>query len=148
MLLALTLALAAAAPPRPVCILPDGSVIRLELAVTDQERETGLMFRDWLPDDAGMLFIFDSEARWPFWMKNTFIPLDMVWLDGAGVITDLRTHVQPCRRDPCPSYAPRAPARAVLELKAGVAAAHSLAVGQKLRFDNVSGYPIPERAKP
>jgi len=148
MLLALTLTLAVAAPPRPVCTLPDGSVIRLELAITDQERETGLMFRDSLAEDAGMLFIFDSEGRWPFWMKNTFIPLDVIWLDSAGVITDLRTHVQPCRRDPCPSYAPRAPARAVLELKAGVAAAHSLAIGQTLRFANVPGYPVPSRRAP
>ncbi len=148
MLLALTLTLAAAAPPQPVCTLPDGSAIRLELAITDQEREMGLMFRDSLAEDAGMLFIFDTEARWPFWMKNTFIALDVVWLDGAGTITDLRTDVQPCRRDPCPSYAPRAPGRAVLELKAGVAAAHSLAVGQTLRFANISGYPIPKRSAP
>ncbi len=148
MLLALTLILAAAAPPRPICTLPDGSIIRLELAVTDQEREMGLMFRDALPEDTGMLFIFDTEARWPFWMKNTFIPLDLVWLDGAGVITDLRTNVQPCRRDPCPSYAPRAPARAVLELNAGIAAVHSLTIGQKLRFANVGGYPVAAGGKP
>lgn len=148
MLLTLTLALAAAAPPQPVCTFPDGTIISLELAITDQEREMGLMFRDSLADDAGMLFIFDSEARWPFWMKNTFIPLDVVWLDGTGVITDLRTGVQPCRRDPCPSYAPRAPGRAVLELKAGVAAAHGLAMGQTLRFANVPGFPMPARSAP
>lgn len=148
MLLAFTLALAAAAPPQPVCTFPDGTTIRLELAVTDQEREMGLMFRDSLAADAGMLFIFDIEARWPFWMKNTFIPLDVLWLDGAGVIADLRADVQPCRRDPCPSYAPRVPGRAVLELKAGVAAAHGLAPGQTLRFANVAGYPIPRKAAP
>lgn len=148
MLIALTITLAATAPPRPVCTLPDGAVVRLELAITDQERELGLMFRDSLAEDAGMLFIFDSDARWPFWMKNTFLPLDVLWLDRAGVIVDLRIDVQPCRRDPCPSYAPRAPARAALELKAGVAAAHSLAIGQTLRFDNVKGYPLPQRSAP
>lgn len=148
MLIALTLTLAATAPPRPVCTLPDGTVVRLELAISDRERELGLMFRDSLAEDAGMLFIFDSDAGWPFWMKNTFIPLDVLWLDRAGVIVDLRTDVQPCRRDPCPSYAPRAPARAALELKAGVATAHSLAIGQALRFDNVEGYPLPQRSAP
>lgn len=148
MLLALACALAATAPPPPLCTLPDGTVIRLELAITEQERELGLMFRDSLAADAGMLFIFDSDGRWPFWMKNTFIPLDVVWLDSSGVITDLRLDVQPCRRDPCPSYAPRAPGRAVLELKAGVAAAHGLAAGQTLRFSNVPGYPIARKATP
>lgn len=145
MLLTLTFALAVAIPPRPVCTLPDGSTIKLELAITEQEREMGLMFRDSLSPDAGMLFIFDSEARWPFWMKNTFIPLDIVWLDATGVIVDLRANVQPCRRDPCPSFAPNAPARAVLELKAGVASAARLEKGQLLRFTNVPGYPIARK---
>lgn len=148
MLLALTLALAATAPPQPLCTFPDGTVIRLELAITEEEREMGLMFRDSLAEDAGMLFIFDSVARWPFWMKNTFIPLDLVWLDDTGVITDVRANVQPCRRDPCPSYTPQAPGRAVLELKAGVATAHGLAPGQKLTFTNVKGYPLPRRSAP
>ena len=142
--LLLTAALAAAAPvaPPPVCVAPDGARIQLDLAISDQERALGLMYRDQLPADRGMFFVFAEEDRWPFWMKNTFIPLDLVWLDGAGTVVDVRAGVQPCRSDPCPSYAPAAKARAVLEVNAGHARAHGIAVGARLRCEGVPEYPV------
>ena len=143
MLVALLLALAvpAAAPALPTCTFPDGAAIRLELAETDSDRVQGLMFRDHLDRDAGMLFVFDREGLWPFWMKDTFIALDIVWLDSQGRIVDIRANVQPCRLDPCPSYWPRRAARAALEVNAGVAAEHELKIGDRLAFSGVAGYP-------
>ena len=135
--------LAVAAPnPGPTCIVPDGTRVALELATTDDERGLGLMFRDSLAATSGMLFIFERDGSYPFWMKNTFIPLDMVWIDRTGKVVDVRDHVQPCHSDPCPSYMPRGAGRAVLEVNAGFAAAHGVAPGTLLRFEDVPGFPV------
>ncbi len=138
----LTVTTPASAPP--TAVLPDGSAIRLELAVTPEEISNGLMFRPTLPEDRGMLFLF-SVARVPaFWMKNTLIPLDLVFLNGAGTVVDLIRDVQPCAVEPCPQYVPEHPARAVLELAAGVAARHHLVVGDTIHFEHVEGYPVEQ----
>lgn len=134
-----------AVPIAPTATLPDGTRIRIELAVTPQEHQLGLMFRDSLAADHGMIFIFDEDGIWPFWMKNTFIPLDMVWLDGAGVVAEVRDNVQPCRADPCPSYTPLARSRFVLELAAGAARTHGVKTGATLRFEGVPGVPIARK---
>lgn len=143
-MLALVLAVASVVSPgSPWCVMPDGARVRLELAITDQEKQLGLMFRDTLAPDAGMLFIFDADGPLEFWMKNTFIPLDFVWLSAAGEVVDVRPNVQPCRADPCPTYPSARPARAVLEVNAGFAAAHGVHRGVRLRFENVRGFPVP-----
>jgi len=141
MLLAAVALAAAAVPPRPTFVAPDGTEVRLELALTDEERAQGLMFRDALAADAGMLFIFEAEEPVPFWMKNTFIPLDMIWISSEGEAVDVHAGVPPCRSDPCPSYAPSKPGRAVLEVNAGFAAAHGIRPGVRLRFRDVPGFP-------
>lgn len=140
-IVAFVVAAAGVAPQVPICVLPDGAEIRLELADTDSDRVQGLMFRDHLAQDAGMLFVFEREGLWPFWMKDTFIPLDMIWLDSSGTIVDIRPNVQPCRLDPCPSYWPRSASRAVLEVNAGFASARGLKIGDTLEFRNVPRYP-------
>jgi hypothetical protein len=124
------------------CVTPDGTHVHLELALTDEEKQLGLMFRDTLPSDHGMLFIFDADGPLEFWMKNTFIPLDFVWVSAAGEVVDVRASVQPCRSDPCPSYGSGKPARAVLEVNAGFAAAHGVRPGEQLKFQNVTGFPV------
>ena len=142
-MLIVALALMVTVPARaPECVTPDGTHVHLELALTDEERQLGLMFRDTLPSDHGMLFIFDTDGPLEFWMKNTFIPLDFVWVSAAGEVVDLRAHVPPCRSDPCPSYGSGKPARAVLEVNAGFAAAHGVRLGQQLTFPNVPGFPV------
>ncbi|MFI5167695.1 MAG: DUF192 domain-containing protein [Thermoanaerobaculales bacterium] len=147
-MLILALALAATSPAvQPLCLAPDGARVRLELALSDQERALGLMYRDNLPADQGMLFIFDHDGLYPFWMKNTIIPLDLIWLDSKGAVVEVRADVQPCHRDPCPSYSPTKVGRAVLEVGAGVAAKHRIVPGAVLRFENVGKFPETEGGK-
>jgi hypothetical protein len=142
MLALILTALVAGPVPTPALVAPDGDRVLLEVAVSDQERALGLMFRDVLPAGRGMVFLFPGEERWAFWMKNTFVSLDMVWLDDHGAVVDVRAHVPPCRLDPCPSYLPAKAARAVVELNAGYAAAHGIKPGVTLHFEAVPGYPV------
>ncbi len=114
--------------------LPDGSSITAELAVTPSERARGLMFREKLLPDQGMLFVFEIEDYHSFWMKNTLIALDMLWLDKDKRIVHIERDVQPCRVDPCPSYTPKRPGSYVLELKAGSAERLKLNLFDKLEF--------------
>ena len=92
----------------------DGEKIIVELARTNQERQQGLMFRDQLCENCGMLFIFDNERSLSFWMKNTLIPLDMVFINSNLEIVDI-LHAVPCSEDPCKSYVPQENAAYVLE---------------------------------
>ncbi|MBC7348381.1 MAG: DUF192 domain-containing protein [Candidatus Aminicenantes bacterium] len=114
--------------------LPSGREITAELAVSPAERERGLMFRDKLEPDQGMLFVFEEEDLYSFWMKNTLIPLDIIWLNSHRQIVHIEKNVPPCPQDPCPGYRPRLPALYVLELKAGQAEANNLQLYQRLSF--------------
>ncbi len=114
--------------------LPDGKAVTAELAVTEEERARGLMFRETIAPDEAMLFVFQSEDVQSFWMKNTLVPLDMLWLDSQKRVIFIAADVPPCREDPCPSYGPEKPARYVLELKGGVAAAHGIRTNDRLEF--------------
>jgi uncharacterized membrane protein (UPF0127 family) len=113
---------------------PNGKSVTAELAVTEEERATGLMFREKLLPEQGMLFVFEREGMHSFWMKNTLIPLDMLWLDSDKRVIHVAADVPPCKEDPCPSYGPEIPARYVLELKAGEAAANGIETGDRLQF--------------
>ena len=115
--------------------LPDGARISAEVADSPARRERGLMFRQRLSPNEGMIFVFDAPGEHAFWMKNTLIPLDMLWLDGEFRILHIALSVPPCRADPCPTYAPPPGTQAsyVLELGSGVAGAHALRVGDALR---------------
>jgi len=121
----------------PRIIFPDGYAVTVEVAADDPTRTQGLMFRDNLPGDRGMIVLFRNAGDYPFWMKNTLIPLDMIWLDDQKRIVHVGHDVPPCTADPCPSYPPNAVARYVLEVAAGVAARHGLANGQTLRFEGL-----------
>jgi len=148
-MLALLLVLAAAAPAEaaPSCVVPDGTRLTLELALTDQEKATGLMHRDSLAADRGMLFVFDTDDILAFWMKNTLMPLDVVWFDATGRVADIRPHAQPCHADPCPKFSNALPARAVLLVNAGFAAAHGLKPGAAATFHGVPRFPAGETGK-
>jgi uncharacterized membrane protein (UPF0127 family) len=131
-----TTATADAATPR--IILPDRSAIVVEVASDDATREQGLMYRDHMAEDRGMIFLFPQVGEYPFWMKNTLIPLDMIWIDSDHRIVHIAHDVPPCKADPCPNYPPNAKAASVLELAGGVAAKHHLKDGDVLRFEGMS----------
>jgi uncharacterized protein len=120
-------------------VTPNGFTIKAELADTPQKRARGLMFRDVLPRDHGMLFTFTEAQPWTFWMKNTRIPLDILWMDGKKRIIHVEQNVPVCHRtdDGCPQYQPNENAMYVLELAAGVADSLKLQRGISLKF-NVS----------
>jgi len=125
------------AAPAPRIVFPDGYAVTVEVAADDDTRQQGLMFRDHLADDRGMIFFFPSTGEYAFWMKNTLIPLDMIWIDESHRIAHVTPDVPPCKADPCPSYPPNAQAKYVLELAAGVAAKHHLKDGDALRFERL-----------
>lgn len=131
-------------PPPPQAVLPDGSEITLELAITPDELAQGLMFRPHLPDDRGMLLIFAEERLPSIWMMNTLVALDLIYLDNSGTIVDLIANAQPCPGEPCPRFVPKRPARAVLEVPAGSIARHGLNVGQPLDFRRIPGFPVTD----
>ena len=108
----------------------------VEVANTDAQRERGLMFRDQLPPDRGMLFVHERQEPQAYWMKNTHIPLDILYFDDARKLVSQQRDVPPCTLgDACPPYPSAAPARYVLELNAGEAARLGLQNGSVLRID-------------
>ena len=123
-------------------ILPDNYVVSVEVAADEELRAQGLMYRDQLAENRGMIFLFTQAGEYPFWMKNTLIPLDMIWMDSQHRIVHIAHDVQPCKADPCPNYPPHALASSVLELAAGVAAKHHLADGNVLRFEGMENVTV------
>jgi len=111
--------------------------LAVEIAHTPEELSRGLMYRENLAENAGMLFIFGSEERQSFWMKNTKIPLDMIWMDAAGEIIFIKENAQPCATLLCESYGPNADAKFVLEANAGFAQKNNLTPGDKAEFKNI-----------
>jgi len=104
------------------------------LAKTEPQREKGLMGVKELDKDKGMLFIFDKEGIYPFWMKNTLIPLDMIWIDSNYKIVFISQNVQPCRSLICPSIIPNAKANYVLEINAGILQNLGIKIGDMAEF--------------
>lgn len=118
--------------------MPSGVVYRLELARGSEEQARGLMFRESLPAKYGMLFPFsDPSSAHKFWMKNTMIPLDVIWLDSGGKVIFVSADTPPCRADPCPTYGPDAPASSVLEIAGGMAKKEKVEVGSVLKLSDV-----------
>ncbi|CTQ50778.1 DUF192 domain-containing protein [Jannaschia donghaensis] len=108
-----------------------GSVrFKVELAMTPQEQAQGLMFRESLPRMAGMLFVYPRESSVSFWMRNTLIPLDMIFVDQTGTIVRVHSEAIPLDETPIPAGAPTL---AVLEINGGLAARLGIDAGDQLR---------------
>jgi hypothetical protein len=118
-----------------VCFtLPTGeNCFFVELAKTNAERKKGLMNVKQLNENKGMFFIFEREGIYHFWMKNTLIPLDIIWIDSDNKIVFIKESAQPCKSLVCPNINPEAKAKYVLEINGGQAKAIGLKIG-----DNVS----------
>jgi uncharacterized membrane protein (UPF0127 family) len=111
--------------------------VQVELARTPAERSRGLMERRELGADAGMLFLFDESSQHAFWMKNTLIPLDMIFIGEDGRIVGVVARAIPGDLSP---RSVGAPSRYVLEVNGGWAAAHGVASGDRVRFENVPAF--------
>ncbi|MDB9315748.1 DUF192 domain-containing protein [Spirulina sp. CS-785/01] len=111
-----------------------GETIELEVAKTRQQQALGLMFREEISDNRGMLFPFDPPRQVGFWMKNVEVPLDMVFLRD-GVILEIAANVPPCHREPCPSYGPNEPIDQVIELRGGRAEELGLETGDRITVE-------------
>ena len=103
--------------------------VNVEVVATPQERETGLMNRRKLLPDTGMLFRFDSPQVVKMWMKNTFVPLDMIFTDAGGVVTHIVRNAQP--HDLTPRGPDRGDTLYVLEVPAGTAMLHDIQPGDR-----------------
>jgi uncharacterized membrane protein (UPF0127 family) len=136
-LLALTVLVCSSCIAQDPYVVLKGERFTVELARTSDEQALGLMFRDSLADDHGMLFLFPGEARRSFWMKNTRIPLDIFYFDANLRLVSVAENAQPCRSQRCPPYPSAAPAQYVLELRAGKAAELDVRPGDvlELRID-------------
>jgi uncharacterized membrane protein (UPF0127 family) len=126
--------------PRPKVYLttPQAELaVSVEVVATEPMIEKGLMFRENLPPDDGMLFLMPREQEWPFWMRNTLISLDLIFIDKSYVIAGIVENATP-RTDALRTV--HLPSLYVLEVNAGWCAAHHVAAGQKVRFERVPGH--------
>lgn len=111
-----------------------GDCYDVELALTPGTRQRGLQHRPQMALDQGMLFVFPVSSVYGFWMKDTLIPLDIIWLDQNRRIIHIEERVPPCESDPCPVYGPVQPALYVLEINAGQSAGKRLKAGLTADF--------------
>ena len=132
-------------PPAPV--FPRGSLVivradgqkftlDIEIATTRVQTEYGLMFRHSLPKDSGMLFLFTPDRPESFWMKNTYIPLDMLFVRADGTIVKIVTHAQPLNLAPIASDEP---VRGVIEINGGEADRRGLKTGDRVLYPAFTG---------
>ncbi|MDO8552590.1 MAG: DUF192 domain-containing protein [bacterium] len=104
-----------------------GQDIRVTVVSTSAERAKGLGGRTGLAQGEGMLFVFDTDAKYRFWMKDMFFSIDILWLSRKGEVLDMRQNVSPATYPT--AFTPSAPARYVLELPAGFAQAYNVKIG-------------------
>jgi uncharacterized membrane protein (UPF0127 family) len=124
------LALAQALEPLTIVTASGEHPFQVEIAKTVDERAKGLMFRRYMPADRGMLFEFEANEPVGFWMKNTYISLDMVFIAPNGAVTRIAENAEPLSETVIPSGGPCV---GVLEINAGIAAKIGLAVGDRIR---------------
>jgi len=114
---------------------PSGTTIQAELALTPDQRARGLMFRDSLPANRGMLFVFPEPSFHDFWMKNCRFPIDIIWLSAEKRIVHIERAVPPCKEDPCPTYGSLRKAQYVIEVVAELSSREKLRLGDPIQFE-------------
>lgn len=120
--------------PNTIIFVEQQLEIGIEIASSKAQRERGLMHRTRLGENQGMLFAYPDQAPRGVWMKNTLLPLDVLFLAGDGSIVAMLNNLQPCPSDPCPIYNSQASARYMLELNAGFITKNNVKIGQPLRL--------------
>ena len=102
----------------------NGVEYSIEIAKSPIQRQQGLMFRENLDIHHGMLFVYPRSGNHRIWMKNTLIPLSVIWLDGNETVIEVKI-LPPCKFDPCPSYGVSEPAKYIIELSSEVTSVKS-----------------------
>jgi uncharacterized membrane protein (UPF0127 family) len=121
--------------PRVVIETGAGEVeVAVEVADDDEERQIGLMNRESLPADAGMIFLFEEDSSGGFWMKDTLIPLSIAFADAGGTIVRI-LDMEPCEADPCQIYDPGVFYRSALEVNQGAFDRLGVEEGDRLRLE-------------
>lgn len=108
-------------------------LLLVEIADSDSERARGLMFRDHLPENEGMLFVYEEENAHSFWMKNTRIPLEAIAFDANRTVVEI-LQMEPCVQDPCPSYPFQQKSQYVLEVNANFSRMHAVQAGNRAEW--------------
>jgi uncharacterized membrane protein (UPF0127 family) len=123
--------------PRVMIVTENGHEIafRVEVADTPAKRELGLQYRKELPADRGMIFLFPAESPQAFWMKNTPISLDMIFIDRSQKIVGIVEQAAPFTLEP---RSVNAPSQYVLEIGGGLAKRHGIQTGDAVRFDGIT----------
>lgn len=130
-------------PAALVAVTPNGErTFTVEIADESQERAAGLMFRETMPDDRGMLFVFEETRQLAFWMKNTPMPLDLLFIGPDGKIKA----ILPGEPYSEAAISPDQPVRYVLELKAGTAAKQGVSDGDLIKHPRIVDAPVPGEA--
>ena len=117
---------------RPVSttqIVIGGVTLNLEIAATAADQQKELSDRTSMAPDHGMLFVFDSEGNWGFWMKDMRFPLDIIWFDSQRDAVFIEQALLPCTLQDCPVYTPPVKAMYVLEVNAGLVRAYNISLG-------------------
>ena len=107
--------------------------LEVELALTPEKQKKGLMFKKKLQKNKGMLFIFDKESYIPIWMKNTYIPLDILWISSQNIIVDTKQNASPLSKK---IYHPKQKANKVLEINAGLLKKWAIKKGTKVKIES------------
>ncbi len=129
-MIGLLLALSLFSASKTAKVVIGNDTLFVEVAVTEEERALGLMYREFLPENSGMLFIFEDEDYLSFWMKNTMIPLSIAFIDSDGVIVDIQD-MEPYTTTP---HISKKPARYALEVNQGWFKKHGVKVGDRVKF--------------
>jgi uncharacterized membrane protein (UPF0127 family) len=130
-------------PRNTARIMIDGVTINVDLATTPAEQQQGLSGRSSMAPDHGMLFVFQSEDYWSFWMYEMNFPLDMIWFNSSRQAVFFEQDLAPCSPTSCPVLTPTVKATYVLEVNAGFIAAHRISLGDMFTFVP-SVFPIDE----
>lgn len=117
--------------------MPDGKIVTAEVMSDSIDMQRGMMFRDSVAPDHGMLFIHPSPGRYKYWMYQVKIPLDIVWMDVNRRVVEISANTPPCQSKSartCPNYGGNADSMYVLELGGGRAAAYGVQSGSVISF--------------
>jgi uncharacterized membrane protein (UPF0127 family) len=121
-------------PPGTTRILFAGATLNVEIAKTSADQQKGLSDRDSMDPHHGMLFVFDNEGNWGFWMKGMRFSLDIIWFDSQRQVVYFEQGLLPCTPQDCPIYTPPSKAMYVLEVNAGFVQSHGVTIGDTFNF--------------